>query len=127
MAFRVLLVDDERDFRDLLSIYLEKEGYETECAGNGQEAFDKIQLSRPNLVIADIRMPVLDGVGLLKKVTALVPPPIPMLFVSGYMQQCGKEVTSSPNYMGLIPKPVIRQSLLEVVKKIQSQEALRDH
>jgi CheY-like chemotaxis protein len=127
MAFRVLLVDDERDFRDLLSIYLQKEGYETECAGDGQEAFDKIQLNRPNLVIADIRMPVLDGVGLLKKVMALVPPLVPMLFVSGYVQRCEKEITSSPNYMGLIPKPVIRQSLLEVIKKIQSQEALRNH
>jgi hypothetical protein len=58
---------------------------------------------------------------------ALVPPLVPMLFVSGYVQRCEKEITSSPNYMGLIPKPVIRQSLLEVIKKIQSQEALRGH
>jgi two-component system, OmpR family, response regulator len=120
MGYKVLLVDDESDFRDLLAIYLKREGFETDCAENGKEAFDKIQTSRPDLVISDIRMPVWDGYELLKNVSQMIPPPIPMLFVSGYGSRNDTELTSSPNFAGLIAKPIKRQNLLDIIRGLQT-------
>jgi len=123
MSFKVLLVDDESDFRDLLALFLKREGFEIDSASDGKEAFEKIQASRPDLVISDIRMPIWDGYELLKNVTTLVPPPIPMLFVSGYGHGDDEAtLKSSPNFAGFMSKPVRRQSLLDVVRHFQSQK-----
>ena len=43
MAYKILIVDDEQDLRDLLTTFLNREGFETVVAANGKEAFDKIK------------------------------------------------------------------------------------
>jgi two-component system, cell cycle response regulator DivK len=57
----VLLVDDNADMRQLYSLYLEHEGFETEQAAHGFEAFDKALKRRPDVIVMDLRMPKLDG------------------------------------------------------------------
>lgn len=57
----VLLVDDNADMRDLYSHYLGLEGFETEEAAHGFEAFDKALKRRPDAIVMDLRMPKLDG------------------------------------------------------------------
>ena len=57
----VLLVDDNADMRNLYSMYLEHEGFDTEQAEHGFEAFDKALKRRPDLIVMDLRMPKLDG------------------------------------------------------------------
>lgn len=59
---KILIVDDERDILDLLEYNLEKEGYEVHRAENGQEAVDVAVQERPDLIVMDIMMPVMDGV-----------------------------------------------------------------
>lgn len=58
---KILVVDDEKDIVDLISMYLEKEGYEVMGAHDGLEAFEKIIGEKPDLVVLDIMMPKLDG------------------------------------------------------------------
>lgn len=126
MVFKILLVDDERDFRDLIALFLQREGYETECASDGQEAYKKILASRPDLIVSDIRMPGWDGYMLLKNVGTLDPPPIPMLFLSGFGRGNDEAyLESSPNFVGFVTKPVRLPDLLELIRKIQSQSNLR--
>ena len=58
---RVLVVDDDPDIRELLFTALEDEGFEVVPAGNGQEALTVIQSFRPDVIILDLMMPVMDG------------------------------------------------------------------
>lgn len=58
----ILLVEDDEIVRRAIQMVLEWEGYQVECAGNGQEALDALRAgSRPSLILLDIMMPVLDG------------------------------------------------------------------
>ncbi len=61
----VLVVDDERYIVDLLSDLLEDEGYEVLRAADGQAALDVLDRRQPDLVVADVMMPRIDGVRLL--------------------------------------------------------------
>ncbi|MFO7802675.1 MAG: sigma-54 dependent transcriptional regulator [Desulfovermiculus sp.] len=63
---RILVVDDEKRMRHLLSLMLEGNGYQVHQAEDGQEALERLQEAAFDLVIADIKMPRLDGHGLLK-------------------------------------------------------------
>ena len=64
---RILVVDDEENFRHMLSVILKKENYEVETASNGYEALQKISLSLFDQVLCDIRMPQMDGLEFLKE------------------------------------------------------------
>ena len=62
MSMRILVVDDERDAREVLRTYFEIHGFEVAEAGDGHEAVEKALEARPDLVIMDMSMPLMDGV-----------------------------------------------------------------
>jgi DNA-binding response OmpR family regulator len=64
---RVLIVDDEPDVLLLLRIELEAEGYETLLAADGETAIRRIAEERPDIVLLDVMMPVVDGWGVLQR------------------------------------------------------------
>ncbi len=64
---RVLIVDDEANARDALAELLEDEGYDTATAANGLEALARIETFEPDVVLTDLKMPKLDGLGLLRQ------------------------------------------------------------
>lgn len=68
MDYRILLVDDEEGIRKVLGILLMDSGYEVKSAASGEEALDIFREWRPELVLTDIKMPVMDGLELLKKI-----------------------------------------------------------
>lgn len=57
----ILVVDDERDIREILEYNFRREGYEVLTACDGREALDIVQLSLPDLIILDVMMPEIDG------------------------------------------------------------------
>jgi two-component system, chemotaxis family, chemotaxis protein CheY len=59
----VLVVDDEPDIRDTVTAILETEGYHVRQASNGADALEAIERRRPDVILLDMRMPVLDGWG----------------------------------------------------------------
>ena len=61
MGKKVLIVEDERDIVTILSLAIEKEGYEVVEAYDGLDAIDKIEKEHPDLILLDIMMPQLDG------------------------------------------------------------------
>lgn len=61
MARKILVVDDEPDIVHTSKSRLEDIGYQVVTAANGLEALDKVRSEKPNLIILDIRMPLLDG------------------------------------------------------------------
>ena len=66
----ILVVDDEISIVDLLSMVLEGAGYQVTKAYNGQEALDCLASARPDVVISDVMMPVLDGRELCRRMQA---------------------------------------------------------
>ena len=120
MAYKILVVDDEKDLRDLISLFLKREGFEVKNASDGEEAFGLINQERPDLVISDIRMPNWDGYELMKRVSSdLTPPRLPMLFISGYTDGRESVLKSDPNYAGFLAKPVMPNVLIDKVHSIQ--------
>lgn len=68
MGYKILIADDEAEIRDVLHLYLEKDGYEVVEASNGVEAMEKLQKEAPDLVILDIMMPDPDGYRVLRNI-----------------------------------------------------------
>jgi len=83
MKTRILVVDDERSMREMLSILLEREGYEPVEAKDGQEAWQLFEASVFDLVITDIQMPGINGIELLARIKKLAPE-IPVLMITAF-------------------------------------------
>jgi two-component system response regulator (stage 0 sporulation protein F) len=81
-AKTVLIVDDEKSIRDLLSKILTREGYQTLTAGDGIEALQSIITKEIDLVVSDVIMPESDGIDLLIKARK-AKPGIPFILISG--------------------------------------------
>jgi CheY-like chemotaxis protein len=62
----VLIVDDEKDSRDVVARYFRKAGYVTRCAPNGRQALAAIGTEMPDVVILDWMMPEMDGISFLQ-------------------------------------------------------------
>lgn len=63
---QVLIVDDDLDSAEVLRLALERAGYKTNCATNGQAALAAVTTNPPDLIMLDLRMPIMDGVSLLQ-------------------------------------------------------------
>lgn len=83
MATRILVVDDEPRFVRLLEANLTTEGYEVITANDGQQAVDIVANDRPDLVLLDVMMPVLDGFGACERIREFSNVPIIMLTARG--------------------------------------------
>jgi CheY-like chemotaxis protein len=67
---RVLVVEDEKDSRDFVAEYLKREGHTVSTAADGQTALRKLLNQRTEVIILDVRMPRMDGIGLLEVIRA---------------------------------------------------------
>jgi len=75
----ILIADDEAQIREILRIYFEKEGFKVVEAADGAEAIVQAQAGKPDIMILDIMMPVLDGLEVCKQVRKISDMPIIML------------------------------------------------
>ena len=66
MTKRILVVDDEKEFLDLLKYRLNGNCYEVTCAGSGAEALEQARKSAPDLILMDLLLPDLDGISVLE-------------------------------------------------------------
>ena len=83
MAKKVLIVEDDGNIAELLHLYLEKEGFETQVAGDGGKGEELFRSFQPDLVLLDIMLPVMDGWAVLKKTREHDKTPVIMLTAKG--------------------------------------------
>ena len=76
---RILVVDDEANIVDFVSLYLERDGFQVESASDGVSAFEKIKANEPSLVVLDIMLPEMDGFEVCRKTRVISEVPIIML------------------------------------------------
>ena len=79
MAISVLIVEDDKNIQSLLQMYLEKEGYAVTVADDGGQGLTKFRAIKPDLVLLDVMMPVMDGWTVCKMIRAEYQTPIIML------------------------------------------------
>jgi CheY-like chemotaxis protein len=118
MPASVLVVEDNSDLREMLLIVLGEQGFKVTGAGDGRAALELLESTRPDLIITDIQMPNLDGVGMIK---ALRKRPemsgVPILIFSA----CRSELLSDAMRAGAnaaAPKPLPVDSLIRLVRSL---------
>ena len=79
MAVSVLIAEDDKNIAELLQMYLEKEGYAVTIAPDGGQAMNKFRAIKPDLVLLDVMMPVMDGWGVCRAIRSESKTPIIML------------------------------------------------
>ena len=83
MAISVLVVEDDRNIAELLQMYLEKEGYAVTVAADGGQGLAKFRAIKPDLVLLDVMMPVMDGWAVCRAIRAEGQTPVIMLTAKG--------------------------------------------
>ncbi len=82
--FRILVVDDEKNIQEMLSRHFRFLGYDVLTASNGREALELMDKKRCDVVITDIKMPVMDGVELIRQVHKQYPM-THVIVITGYV------------------------------------------
>ena len=80
---KILIVDDDKNICELLRLYLEKEGYETSLAYDGEQALERFSADKPGLVLLDVMMPKIDGWEVCRRIRASSQVPVIMLTAKG--------------------------------------------
>ena len=83
MVVSVLVVEDDRNIAELLQMYLEKEGYAVTVANDGGQGLSKFRAIKPDLVLLDVMMPIMDGWAVCKAIRAESQTPVIMLTAKG--------------------------------------------
>jgi two-component system chemotaxis response regulator CheY len=115
----ILTVDDTASMRQMISFTLHSVGHEVIQASDGQEALKVLEGKKVDLVIADINMPNMDGITLLKSLRALADYKFtPVLMLTTESQDAKRQQGKVAGATGWIVKPFNPEQLLTVVKKV---------
>ncbi|MBU2982304.1 sigma-54 dependent transcriptional regulator [Lentibacter algarum] len=122
----ILIVDDERDIRELISDILEDEGYTTRLAGNSDDAMSEIGSELPRLLILDIWLKdsKMDGIDILKQVKT-DHPEVPVVIISGHGNIEIAVAAIKQGAYDFIEKPFNIDQLLVVIRRAMETSRLR--
>ncbi len=126
----VLLVDDEADIREVLRMSLEDLGYAVQTVENGQEALRRFEEIRPAIVLTDIKMPVVDGIEVLKRVKR-INPETEVIMITGHGDMKLAIESLKNEATDFITKPIhidaLEISLKRAADRIVMRQQLRDY
>ncbi len=105
MSKKVLIVEDVADIRLMMKIILESSGYQVLTADDGYEAIEKIREFHPDLVLMDLRMPVLDGIKATQIIRRVDGEEVPIIAVTAYPDRLQQQAIKA-GCNQVIPKPV---------------------
>ncbi|MFC6621800.1 sigma-54-dependent transcriptional regulator [Novosphingobium panipatense] len=126
MALDILIVDDERDIRELVAGVLSDEGYECRTAGDSESALAAVDARRPSLVLLDVWLhgSPMDGLEVLDAIKAREPE-LPVIIFSGHGNIDTAVAAISRGAMDFIEKPFEAEKLLHLVARATETERLR--
>lgn len=116
MAVSVLIVEDDRNIAELLQMYLEKEGYAVTVAADGGQGLAKFRAIKPDLVLLDVMMPVMDGITATSKIREFSNAPIILLTAKSETED--KVLGLNVGADDYITKPFVP---VEVLARVRSQ------
>ncbi|MDP3731686.1 MAG: response regulator [Candidatus Omnitrophota bacterium] len=123
---KILLVEDEKDLIETVTLRLEATGYEVISAGDGLEGLEKAKREKPDLIILDLMLPKMDGFkvcGLLKADTRYNK--IPIIMFSARAQESDKKMGQEVFADAYITKPFEPELLLEKIRQLLKEQENR--
>ena len=124
--FRILVVDDDPEVLDLLSIWLQRAGLDVETAESGADALTRISLVKPDLIITDLVMAGMSGIDLLTEVHR-DNPLLPIILLSGKAQIPDAVRATHLGSSAFLTKPADEGELLTVVQRVLRMSGERDN
>ena len=118
---RVLVADDEESIRELLARTLALAEYEVETVGDARAALDRLRMADYDLLIADLRMPGMDGLLLVREARRMHPT-LPVIIITGYSSEATAIEAVNLGVVGYLVKPFRVPQVLSAVAR-----ALGDH
>ncbi|OGS35288.1 MAG: hypothetical protein A2474_05845 [Elusimicrobia bacterium RIFOXYC2_FULL_34_12] len=120
MNKKILIVDDEKDIVDIMSMFLNAEGYYTSCAYDGLDALEKVKCNKPDLIVLDVMMPRMDGFTVNQKLKENPETKdIPVIVVTGKNDlRKIEEAVKKDSIKSYIKKPFSMTELLEKTRSI---------
>jgi DNA-binding NtrC family response regulator len=113
---KILIVDDEKKMRHILQIILEQKGYRTEQASNGSEALELIKKYHYAMVITDLKMPVMDGLELIREIKK-IDPDYPVVVLTAYGSIDSAVDAIREGAIDYITKPFEEEKILLTVQR----------
>jgi len=118
---RILVVDDDRDTRELYRACFDLSGFTTAEASTGSEAIDAARRLRPDLLLTDLILPDIDGFEVARRLRREVPM-VRVIMLTGYSVDDFQTRASSVGIARALLKPILPQAMLREVRR-----ALRQH
>ena len=116
MRAKVLVADDERQIRDLLSEFLTSEGYEVLLASDGEDATGLAEREYPDVILLDVKMPGIDGIEVCKRLKAEPKTQfIPVIMITGYVDNKMAAIEAGAD--DFVNKPI---DLVELAVRLKS-------
>lgn len=118
----ILVVEDDEAIRGCLTVLLEIEGYQVRSAENARDALDLLMNFKPDLIITDLNMPVMDGYEFLEiksRMDAIAD--VPVIVLSGSVETMVDEIPKERFYQ-FVRKPFDLDEMIDLVKKVISSE-----
>lgn len=135
--YTILVVDDEAVLRDGCTLILKPEGYRVTTAANGQEALEKLASEPVNVVLCDLKMPVMGALGVLERASVLYPG-IPVIIMTGLgtvadavecMKKGAYDFVTKPfsiDHLCLVVRRALEKQLLEMQTRQLQEEQTRN-
>ena len=119
MAKTVLCVDDSASIRQMVKLTLSQAGYQVFQASDGAEGLVKARELSVNLVVTDLNMPIMNGLGLIRELRKLPAyKGVPIIFLTTESDPAIKQEAKSAGATGWITKPFQQEQLVGVVRKM---------
>jgi two-component system chemotaxis response regulator CheY len=119
MAKVIMTVDDSASVRQMVSFTLKQSGYDVVEAVDGKDGLQKLAGTRVDMIITDLNMPNLDGIGMIKGARAIPACKfIPIIMLTTESQESKKAEGKAAGATGWIVKPFKPEQLIVVVKKV---------
>jgi response regulator NasT len=124
---RIAVAEDERDTREYLQDLLQRLGHQVVTATNGRQLIEQCRALGPDLIIADVKMPDLDGIDAAIQVSA--DRPVPVILVSGYHDAELLQRAEADHIMAYLIKPVsqadVEAAIAMAVRRFEQYRAAR--
>jgi len=115
MKKKIMVVDDDPGIVRLLTVLLEKWGYEVTNSRDGLDCISVVEYEKPDLVLLDVMMPGLDGMSVCSEITTSYN--IPVIIISGIKKEKGEEESQVFGACEFVPKPIDSEELKSKLQK----------
>ncbi len=115
-ARRILIADDEPDLRQMLTAYLQAEGFETSVAADGLQAVERVRAEGPDLIVLDVGMPGIDGFEVLRRVRA--DSDVPVIMLTARSEEVDRVVGLTVGADDYVTKPFSPRELSARIKAV---------